>query len=1089
MSKILSLLVVVFLNIAFQINAYAQTSTPLKPIIDWQKRLTAQDRLTAFGDDLMGDQIDPNMGSLVFEHTDISLPGNNGLDVSIRRRLTQGYKYDEGVNVEFGDWELVVPKITAIATAQMGWAGQRCNGSWEQNFPQMSTGPSASILRRHGYMDGVSVAIPGQGSQTMLRGSSSGQFPSTAKAQTASQWYFTCTTATDGKEGFVGHAPNGHKYHFTKFISRPYKELGFAQTSYKVPRLKIILAATLVEDVHGNSVSYNYLGDKLTSIQASDGRAITLGYAGNLISSVTANNRVWSYSYRTSVYVKHDSDVNYQGPFQSQVLDKVTQPDDRYWEFDLDGMQSEPSPTAKLLCGSGGGPITLKHPYGATGSFTLRDIRHRQAYKYYNTVTYDCGHASDAESPSIVPSISVPPPHLEIKSTRSLAVISKSITHPSMPEAIWTFDYEEDAVCGILGVTCGHQTSTALLANSPANQYYISLSNAAPYESDVVYTSSGGNPLDYTNWTKVTQPDGSILTYYHHWNWEEMFGGKQIRQETHKDGILISETDTVFIQQGCASGAIATGVGSKASKCFTNTSKTTQSRDGDTYYSETDYNTNPAASNYSFGKPVQTRQWSSVSTTPRITDTEYEHNTAKWILGLPLSTTINGRNTATYVYNGLGQKTSQTRYGAPHATFGYHAEGTTAWFEDANGRKTSANDWKRGTPQHILRADTTSLYQYVDNNGWLTSTIDAMSNTTSYTRDTMGRLTMFTPPAGRAPTSVSYSFGSDTVQTITNVQSESSITYDSMFRPILVESKDLSTGNSTFINTEYDAAGRAIFTSFPSINAASTSGTDTSYDGLGRVTGTTETVAPYAATSTQYLPGHKTRVTDAAGNQTTTTKNGFGELTQILQPLGVTTDMNLNQWGEILSLRQWGAAVDQTHTYKYGSDRRICRHHTPESGDTLTAYDPAGQMITLARGQASGGGCSAPSGTAKVTLGYDLLGRSTTTTYSDTTTPNITRTYDGNGNVLAVNRGVGANAVNWAYGYDIHNTLISEALSLDSKTYASSYGYNSAGHMMWRTLPSGNILAFENDGLGRQTRIAGGGYDDHVHRRDSRQYA
>lgn len=118
---------------------------PLKPILDWQKRLTVQDRLTSFGDDLMGDSIDPHLGSLVFEHTDVILPGNNALDVSVRRRLTQGYKYDEGVNVEFGDWELVVPKITAIALTQYGWAGQRCSGDWAQNFPPNNNAQRHSI--------------------------------------------------------------------------------------------------------------------------------------------------------------------------------------------------------------------------------------------------------------------------------------------------------------------------------------------------------------------------------------------------------------------------------------------------------------------------------------------------------------------------------------------------------------------------------------------------------------------------------------------------------------------------------------------------------------------------------------------------------------------------------------------------------------------------------------------------------------------------------------------------------------------------------------------------------------------------------
>ena len=53
------------------------------PVIEWQKRLTADERLTAFGSDLMGDAIDTHLGSISFSHTDVSLPGNSNLDVSI----------------------------------------------------------------------------------------------------------------------------------------------------------------------------------------------------------------------------------------------------------------------------------------------------------------------------------------------------------------------------------------------------------------------------------------------------------------------------------------------------------------------------------------------------------------------------------------------------------------------------------------------------------------------------------------------------------------------------------------------------------------------------------------------------------------------------------------------------------------------------------------------------------------------------------------------------------------------------------------------------------------------------------------------
>ena len=73
------------------------------PIDEWEKRQNIDDRLTAFGDDLLGDAIDPHTGSLVFTQTDVSLPGNSNLQVAVTRRRSQGFLYHENEHSEFGD--------------------------------------------------------------------------------------------------------------------------------------------------------------------------------------------------------------------------------------------------------------------------------------------------------------------------------------------------------------------------------------------------------------------------------------------------------------------------------------------------------------------------------------------------------------------------------------------------------------------------------------------------------------------------------------------------------------------------------------------------------------------------------------------------------------------------------------------------------------------------------------------------------------------------------------------------------------------------------------------------------------------------
>ena len=48
------------------------------------------ERLKPHGNDLMGDVIDKNTGSIAFAYVDIEIPGNSNLDVALRRKLDQG---------------------------------------------------------------------------------------------------------------------------------------------------------------------------------------------------------------------------------------------------------------------------------------------------------------------------------------------------------------------------------------------------------------------------------------------------------------------------------------------------------------------------------------------------------------------------------------------------------------------------------------------------------------------------------------------------------------------------------------------------------------------------------------------------------------------------------------------------------------------------------------------------------------------------------------------------------------------------------------------------------------------------------------
>jgi len=763
------------------------SAAPPVPIVEWEKRQNADERLTVFGDDLMGDGIDPHTGSVTFEHTDVVLPGNNGLEVSLKRRRTQGYLYHEDVDAEFSDWEYLVPRIKAVSVQP--WTGTRCTSPYYTKFPmitQSQGGGQFTTTANQDYSQGVVMDVPGFGSQQVLEGGGGPQFPAAATHATKENWYLRCGSASDGGQGFIATAPNGNTYRFDRFMSHKFKDLGFVNGSPMQRRVNI-LAATEVTDVNGNWVRYVYGGlSRLTKIHSNDGRQITLTYSGSskLVSTVNANGRTWTYSYRQSTFrVPFWEAWNYPQLTQ-KVLSGVTLPDGQSWTLNMDWLTAEPSPA--IDCQKNLVTVSMTHPYGTTGTFKIKDLPHRFGYYHNNYTTTSC---PDVEPWGSSGGGSV---YFQTVQTNSMSVIEKKLEGPSQPTATWAYTYEQDA--------------------GPS-------------------ASSGS---DRTNWTKVQGPT-SHTTYYHQWI-REALGGKLLKKETRSSaGSAVLETANYSYVHNAGAGTTFV-FGSGINHTILPGDTVTQ-RSGDTFTTSNAYNITATSPSFSYGNPISTSISSNIATTPRVTDTTYEHKTGKWILGLPKTVTTNGRETASYDYDYFGRKTSQTRYEEPYATYEYNTDGTTAWVEDALLRRTTALDWKRGTPQRILRADGNSTYQYVDDNGWLTSSIDANGNTTSYTRDTMGRLTTFTPPSPWSPTNISYNFGStDVTQTITKGQAETTISYDTMFRPTLVETADLSTGQSTYIKSTYNGAGQTIFTSFPSASSNPTDGTNMTYDGLGLVT-------------------------------------------------------------------------------------------------------------------------------------------------------------------------------------------------------------------------------------------------------------
>jgi len=809
----------------------AQASSDDLPIIEHERRQDQESRLQSFGSDLLGDQIDPATGALTFEQTDVVLPGNSHLEVAVRRRRSQGYYYRHDVQAEFGDWTLLAPRINVIS-GPTAWTGARCSASQDVTLPPHVAGQSGSpqIYYNRDYSEGVVLDVPGAGSQQILwpyAGLSIPQFPVGTAHVTVENWRFLCNvTANDGGEGFTGIAPNGDTYRFDRLITRPYKSLGTVGGATELARNRNYLAATLVTDVNGNTVSYTYDSfGRLTQISANDEinsierRVITISYQGasQLVHQVTANGRTWTYTYAASTWNGID-ELDEENPAQSAQLATVTLPNSTAWTFQLDGMEGEPN--GGLLCHQLGSTLTVTHPNGAMGTFQTFHKRHRQSLNLLTPYSKLCPGTPDETVP-----LGQPVPVYTGAAFKSLSVISKTITAPGASPATWTYGYENDAGNPINNVPPG----PACVSGEPCN----------------------------TNWTTVQEPNGRHLTYYHYWTAEwgvectqsscpntilppgSPLGGKLARLEVREGGptgTLLEKTDYQYFLEGSGPEAFGKTFARTGFVAFTMTNPTrtdvvTINRNGDTFTTDNNFNTTFSSSSYSWGFPTNVTETSSTAPSlSRTTDTVYTHNTTKWVLGLPSTLTKNSKLFDSYTYDSLGRVDTHSKFGALAESFSYSAAagqlGTVATYTDGHSppHTWTLSEWKRGKPERIVRPGGLGTFtREVNEDGWVTKETDYRGMVFNFGYDTAtGWLTLVDRPAPFNDTTISYSnLSTGIVATSTRGTKIITATHDGYLRPTHVKTEATDGSAVTnYVKTSYDGLGRTTFQSWPSTSAS-----------------------------------------------------------------------------------------------------------------------------------------------------------------------------------------------------------------------------------------------------------------------------
>ena len=509
----------------------------------------------------------------------------------------------------------------------------------------------------------------------------------------------------------------------------------------------------------------------------------------------------------------------------------------------------------------------------------------------------------------------------------------------------------------------------------------------------------------------------------------------------------------------------------------------------------------------------------------------YHDNPTSWVVGqtamvtclsaTPTSSgcdtiTSNGTNEVSKtVYNATTSlPTTTTAFGKLQSTMTYNADGRLATVKDGNNKTTTLSNWKRGIPQTITFADSTSISAYVDDNGWISWVTDENGNKTCYGYDAMGRVNLITytseTTAGVCDTSkwsstsrtfvpvasVEYGIAAGHWRETVTTGNATKITYyDAMWRPLLVREYDASNmaGTQRFTKTAYDAEGRVGFTGYPlssvtlAAQQAGDKGVTTFYEPLGRVSSTSQdSELGLLTTLTTYGPGFTTTVTNPRGFPTATTYLTFDQPTTdwplvITAPESATTTIARDTFGKPTSLtRSGGGATPVVRSYGYYGSQELCRTVEPETGATLFGYDLAGNLTWSAAGMASTTTClslynstpTAAINARKASRTYDNRNRLWTLAFPDSN-GNQTWTYtpDGLPETVSTNNVVGgvSHTVSNGYVYNKRRLMSGESMKPDTVQlgWGIGYGYNTLGQVVSEAYPASFAVNYTVNALGQ----------------------
>jgi len=1061
----------------------AVAQVAINGFVDYEKRIKSAELVAPLRDDLFGDSVNLQSGSTEFQATDVSLQGNNSLPVQLGRRFkvqvqftaaltSGGFSSDIVPLGGFGAWDIDVPYLYGMFDAAYEWRvgynadTARCSGA----FAPRVTSP----LGLNDIWSGNYLHIPGQGDQELLLLTTANVRPADGLSYrwgTRGNHRIRCGGTIDNYPGesFIVVDTLGTTYQFGHAIKRHGGVI--EKSGLAVARTQVFLMVTRVEDRHGNYVNYRYTGDRLDSIESSDGRRIDLQWSGANVVRVTADGREWNYTYGSDMTVELPDHSKWTYASSGALAVTPAPP------LDDGGTCAESQPAMATPFA-----MDITSPSGARGTFKFAYMRHGRSGIPSNACTVDSVDPWGEGGSTVHRSLKIP------YYSYTYSLYEKEITGPGLAPLKWTYEWEDP------------ETPMASFAGA----YCTSC------DTDMV--------------TFVRRPDGTATEHIFGALWGLNEGRLLgVRTRDAANNLIRSDMYEYISEADVAAGVpfpplLGEGTSSdnQSSQLNRPLRETIVTQDGTEFRNRTEIYDE-------FARPKRARKFNALYS--RTEDVQYHHNLQKWVIG----------QTSKLTDVGTGKEVSRTEfdpvsalplrtysYGKLQQTLTYNTDGTIATVADGRNLTTTLSNWKRGIPQSIRFPATpeapagATKSAVVSNNGTIESITDENGAKTCYTYDVAGRLARITYPSESNPAVCKTPDGiADTAAwnptnlTFEQVQgveyglpaahwkqtvatgNARRITYlDALWRPVVEETYDAAnpSGTRSITAKRYDLSGQLGFQSYPvsSLNTFldSVAGTRTYFDAINRPKRVEQDSELGTLVSTTSYPNGFATATTNFRQQTTT--NSYLAWDQPSTDLLVRSEQPEDKvvvldrhpsLGHVRAITQRNSAntVSLTRRYVYDGAMQLCKVVEPETGATVSDYDAAGNLAWSAAGLALSdvADCNLVEAAAsgrRVVRQYDGRNRVSSITFPDGL-GNQAISYRPNGGVAAISTANEGQQATNSYTYNARNLLKQETLTTTGSAPQSiEYRYDQNGNLSGHVYPSGRSVGYAPNALGQATQ-------------------